>query len=306
MWARKNVLLLRAFLPAGLLLASAHATAAPSAAPDPVVVELYKTGRELVNAGRWDEGCPKFDRAMEKQPTAAILINVGDCREHAGKLAGALEAFEIAQTLNKETHDPVRRNALVTEIEQRIAKLTPRVPTLRIVIENPAPQMVVHKNSDVVPEDLLGTDMPVDPGTYEVSAEAPSQTAPGVRITLKEGGSERVTLRLVPRSFIAEHKLSVATLGFAVLAAGAGGAFAAWTTETHGSLSDVCKSGAEKPCLDAKSSIETGSLATNIAFGVAGAAAITAALVFTLGERPKSPQIKVMLSGPGAQIRVNW
>jgi hypothetical protein len=299
-----------------VLLASSAAQADPSPAPaprpaasqapDPKVVELYREARELVNAGRWDEACPKFEQAMGKQPTASILVNVGDCHAHFGKLAQALDDYAVARELNRDTRDEARRAALTAEIDAREGALSPRVPRLRVVIESPAPGMVVRRNGEVIPSDLLGAEVAVDPGTYDFTAEAPGHTAAPRRIALKEGARERVTIRFERRSFAEAHVASLSIAGGAGLLAGAGAALAGWTVSTHASLAEVCRTGEEPACAERKDTVASGALVTNVAFGAAGAAALAAVLVFALAERPGGAAATVAISGTGASLRVAW
>lgn len=285
---------------------AASADTAGARAPDPAVVELYKQARELVNAGRWDEGCPKFEQAMVKQPTASILVNVGDCHEHAGKLARALEDYEVARGLNRETREPARRTAIDAEIEARVKKIGPRVPRLRIVVERAVAGMVVRRNGEVLRDDVLGAEVRVDPGAYEVTAEAPGHEVFARKVVLAEGATERVTVSFVARSFAAQHTASLVLAGGAVALAGAGAGLAGWTVATHSSLREVCRTGAEPECADRKGALEVGSIATNVAFAAAGAAALSAVLVFVLAERPRSPAVQATISGSSASVRVAW
>lgn len=321
MWDRRGRAAARGALSASLLallalLAPAAARAdAPAAraarpttsrAPDPEVVQLYREARELVNAGRWDEGCPKFERAMAKQPTASILVNVGDCHARAGKLAQALDDYTVARELNRDTHDEARRAAIAAEIDAREKALSPRVPRLRVAVEEPVAGMVLRRNGEAIPDDLLGAEIAVDPGAHEVTAEAPGHTAAPWRIVLKEGARERVTIRFERSSFVSAHAASLAVAGGAVALAGAGAALAGWTASTHASLGEVCRTGKETACADRKETVHTGAIAANVAFGVAGAAAVSAVLVFVLAERPRGASAQVAISGTGASLRVAW
>lgn len=301
----------RALAAAGALglvaLAAPRAARAGNPRPvDPEVVDLYKQARELVNAGRWEEGCPKFQAAMAKQPTASILINVGDCHVHQGKLAKAMEDYDVARELNRETQDEGRRVALASEIDVRVKKLAPRIPALRIIIENAVADMVVRCDGDGLDADRIGVDIPLDPGTHVVTAEAADFEAAPQQVTLKEGARERVTLRLVRRSFVSQHRASIGLATGAVALAGAGAALAGWTVATHGSQQEICKTGTAAECRGARGDVELGAISTNVAFATAGAVAVTAVLVFVVAERPKAPKVQASISGTFATVGVTW
>jgi hypothetical protein len=276
----------------------------PASTPDPAVVELYQEARTLVKAGRWDEACPKFEAAMLKQPTASILINVGDCHAHQGKLAKAMEDYDVARELNRLTLEEARRVALASEIELRVKKLATRIPMLRILVENAVTDMVIDGNS--LDEDKIGVDVPLDPGAHAVTAEATGFEAAPQQVTLKEGARERVTLRFVPRSFASQHRASISLAAGAVALAGAGAALGGWTMSTHGSLSELCKGGTTAECAGARSDLQTGAVATNVAFATAGAVAGAAILVLVVAELPKAPKVQASISGTFATVSVTW
>ncbi|MEZ4296767.1 MAG: tetratricopeptide repeat protein [Polyangiaceae bacterium] len=287
----------RALAPLLALVCTAVAQSPPARAdappaPDAEVVDLYREARALVNQGRWDEACPRFDRAMAKQPTASILINVGDCHAHEGKLARALEDYEVARELNRETREPARRVALASEIDLRLKKLTPRIPKLRIAIASAVTGMVVRCDGEPIDPDKLGADLSLDPGPHLITAEAPGFESDPQRLTLEEATSASVTIRFTPRSFGSLYRTTL-VLGATTLAlAGAGAALAGWTATAgaNGSRDDVT----------------TGTVATGVVFGAAGAAAGATLLVLTLVELPAAPKVQAYLAGPTATLRVIW
>lgn len=288
------------------------AIAAPAAAeplsrtPDPVVVELYREARELVNAGRWDEACPKFEQAMAKQPTASILINIGDCHAHQGKLAKAMEDYDIARELNRDTQEEARRVALTSEIEMRAKKLAPRIPALRVLVENPITDMIVRLDGEALDPDKIGIDIPTDPGAHVVTVEAAGYEAPPSHVTLKEGARERVTMRLLPRPFAVQHRASIVLGATAIALAGAGAGLAGWTTTTHASLSEACNPNPGPACDGQKRDVLAGTIATTATFATAGTVAIAAVLVFTIAERPKAPKVQVAFTGTSATLGASW
>lgn len=282
-----------------------HRAALAAPAIDPAVVELYKEARALVAEGKWDEGCPKFDQAMAKQPTTSILINVGDCHAHQGKLAKAMDDYEVARELNRDTDDEGRRVALASEIELRVKKLAPRIPMLRIIVENPVEGMVIECDGALIEPDKIGIDIPVDPGPHTITADAAGFEAAPRQITLAEADRQRVTLKLTRRSFASQHRLSI-VLGVGALAfAGAGGGLTAWRASTESSLPQLCAQGPE-PCQRARTDLDTGTIGMVAAFAAAGAAAGAAVLVFTVAERPKAPRVTAAVTGSFGSVAVTW
>ncbi|MDC0740828.1 hypothetical protein [Polyangium mundeleinium] len=172
--------------------AAAHAEPVKS---DPAAAEaLFKAGRDLVKKGDYAAGCPKFEAALELNPSAGTMLNIARCHEHDGKLATAWEDYHRAQTLNRETAGAARKRELDDIANQGIKDLEPRLPRLRVVVTAPPAGIEVSRDGKDLPSAAWGEALPVDPGKHEVSARAPGRKPRTVEVTLEEGKTSTVEI----------------------------------------------------------------------------------------------------------------
>lgn len=165
-------------LAAGVLIAlgavSAHAQS-------PEAEVLFREGRKLVQAGKLAEGCDKIEASERRESSVGALLNLGDCRERLGELASAWAAFRKAEGKAKFAGKDERRR---TEARRRAALIEPKLSYLVVQVERPAEGLVVRRDGEPIDGELWGTAVPMDPGTYEISAFAPGYRPWQMRVTI--------------------------------------------------------------------------------------------------------------------------
>jgi tetratricopeptide (TPR) repeat protein len=73
---------------------------------DPVAAEaLFREGRSAADAGNYAVACPKFEESYRLDPAPGTLLNLGDCEEHRGQLALALQHYRQLHAELPETDD---------------------------------------------------------------------------------------------------------------------------------------------------------------------------------------------------------
>jgi hypothetical protein len=169
-------------MPAGAEVSGADAASARA---------LFDDARRLMDQGRYDEACPKFEQASRIDPDAnGIRYNLATCYEHLGRLASAWGLFsEVAS--RERLAGRTDRHELAKERADAIA---PRVPHLRIVVPTPAPGIQVRRDGNIVAPPLLDTGIPVDPGEHVVAANAPEREGWSERVVVAEGSSYEVVV----------------------------------------------------------------------------------------------------------------
>ena len=286
-------------------LGEAHAQA-PPAAPNPVVIEMYTAAWAARNEGRWDVACTKFQEALAIEATPAIVINVGDCHEHAGQVATALADYERARLLNQSTADLTRKADIEGEIAGRVIQVRPRVPKMRIDVAPRVAGVVVKLDGKVVPAGALGVEQTLDPGKHEVTVAAAGYRSERRAVDVKEGTSVPVTFSLVSDAPPeVSHTGSIALGATAVVLAGVGLGLGAGVLSRHGQLAEMCAEGAAA-CQDEAEGQKTQATVANVLFGLAGAAAVGAGVFFFVVERPDGKKAEVGLSLQGASVRGVW
>jgi tetratricopeptide (TPR) repeat protein len=194
-WARRA---LGALTCASALFSSPSARAADTnpSVPDPAAAALFQSGRALLDDGKWEEGCAKFEASMILYPAASTLLNIARCYEHKGKIALAWSAYQRALVLNRETQGEERKKALEEIAKKGLAGVEPRLPRIKLALRGvPAGLRVTHNGQDV-PTAMLSTVIPVDPGPQSISAEAPGYKPFQRTVDVDEGELEEVPIKL--------------------------------------------------------------------------------------------------------------
>jgi hypothetical protein len=155
------------------LLGLSVLSAAPSTwaqSQSSIAEAMYQEGRQLMEAGRYAEACPKFEESQKLEPGMGTLLNLATCNEKLGKSATAWSQFSEAYSiLTKETDEQraayakERRDSLATSL----SKITIQVPQPSRVTG-----LVVSLDGVAVGSAAWGVAVPVDPGTHTIKAEA--------------------------------------------------------------------------------------------------------------------------------------
>ncbi|HEY8944288.1 MAG TPA: hypothetical protein VIM73_08495, partial [Polyangiaceae bacterium] len=168
----------------------AHAQAGDKASAE----ILFNEGRAAAQQGNYELACEKLAESQRMDPAVGTLLNLGDCQEKLGRTASAwatwLEAAAMARAAGQADRDAHAR--------QRAEALVPRLVTLTVEVppEHRVPGLTVTRNAIVLGAALWGTAAPVDPGEYEVSANAPGHQPWSTTVSVREGTPARL---LVPR-----------------------------------------------------------------------------------------------------------
>lgn len=150
---------------------------------------LFRQGKDLMSKGRFAEACAAFDASQKLEPTIATLLNQASCREKNGQLATAWGLFIDAERQSRAATDgPTQQLHQVAN--DHAAKLEHRLSTLTISVapENRVGGLEVLRNNEPVDPGAWNKPLPVDGGTYRVTARAPGNTDWSSSITV---GNER-------------------------------------------------------------------------------------------------------------------
>jgi hypothetical protein len=141
---------------------SASADSAPTGAA------LFMQARSDAAAGDYEHACPRFAESLRLAPAVGTLLNLADCEERRGHVADALAHFRHALESLPPTDDRVRFT------QGSIARLTPRVPHVRLHAVGPPPAEVALDGVKLG-EAAMGVPLPVNPGDHTVVTRAPGR-----------------------------------------------------------------------------------------------------------------------------------
>jgi len=182
---------------------------------------LFNEGRQAAKSGDFARACPKFRESNRLDPAPGTVLNLADCEEHLGHVATAWTLFrEVTQRVPESDE----RHALALG---RAKALEPRLPKLTVVLAPGAPSGTrVRRDGVELGAAALDTALPVDPGEHTLSVEAPGRATSTRRVSIAEGQSERVVVKVGGPASSAGAGASVApdskrTWGWALAGVGA-------------------------------------------------------------------------------------
>jgi hypothetical protein len=174
------------------LVVLVFATQASSAAADARGAQgeaLFRQGKELLARGDVAEACAAFDASEKLDPTTSTVLNQANCREMNGQLATAWGLFLEAERATRVATDEAGRQMHGIAVE-RSTRLEPRLSTLTITVSDDArvAGLEVVRDADVVEIGAWNKTLPIDGGTYKVTARAPGNVEWVATVTI---GNER-------------------------------------------------------------------------------------------------------------------
>jgi serine/threonine-protein kinase len=167
----------------GSLVATSSAWADPSPSDKAASDVLFKDAKKLIDEGRFNEACPKFEESQRLDPTPGTLLNLGDCYKSASppRNASAWGAYRQAEAMARQRGDAARQDGAALRaqtVEPLLSKVTIDVPPAARI-----PGLEVKWDGRPVGEGLFGSAFPVDAGEHAIVASAPghkSWTGKGV------------------------------------------------------------------------------------------------------------------------------
>lgn len=176
-----------ACLTPGTLQAQSRAQANPEA------VALFQEARVLMANGNFRPACPKLEVSLGIEWGMGTLYNLAECYERLGREASAWAGFRdvliMATTLGQTERAQAVRERLVAAESKR--------SKLRILVapEAAASGVAVRRDGVAVSPLVWGMEVPVDPGTYLVTASALGRVDWAASVEIKEPG-KAVTARV--------------------------------------------------------------------------------------------------------------
>jgi hypothetical protein len=224
---------------------------------------LFRQGKQLMGPKKFAEACDAFDASQKLDPSISTMLNQADCREQNGQLATAWGLFLDAERQTRSSSD---RNAanLGKVANQRAAKLEPRLSKLTISVAPDAKLagLVITRNTDTVDASTFNRELPIDGGSYTITAKAPGHQDFTTTVTVaNEKDAKSVSIPKLADAAVATTTTDSTTTGTAALS----------TTEPEADEPPAASGGSSK--------------VVPIVVGVGGLALLGGALAFELNAR---------------------
>jgi len=167
-------------LPIALAAAGPRARAQSTSAQ---AQSLFDEGRKLLQAGKLTEACAAFDASQKLDPAVTTLLNLADCREQNRQLATAWGTFVDANRLARSSgNDKLAKVATnhARKLEPRLSKLT-----IAVAADRQVPGLEVLRGTEPVNPASWNHALPIDGGTYTLTARAPGRSPWTITRTIK-------------------------------------------------------------------------------------------------------------------------
>jgi hypothetical protein len=189
-------LLLVSMLTSTFVTPAAFAQQQPPAENVAAARSLGLQGIKLADAGDCKSAIEKLSRAEALYHAPSILGRLGECQVAVGQVVTGTENLnrvvreELSATAPKAFKDAqTRARGVLNAALPKIARLTVKVDPM-----DAQPQVTV--DGAVIPPALIGVERPTDPGAHEIVVTAPGYLEQRSNVTLAEGGSQEISLRL--------------------------------------------------------------------------------------------------------------
>ncbi|MFO0553583.1 MAG: tetratricopeptide repeat protein [Polyangiaceae bacterium] len=174
-----------------------NTASADDPARDPAAAQaLFNKALDLLAKDQWSEACPMFDASFKLDPSVGALINLGRCAEHANQPATAWAIYTRARGLNRETPGDKRRKDIDTFLDDAFARVEPLIAYLTVTVKSPPQGLEVSRDGTMIPNQSLGTAIPIDPGHHKLSLRAPGYKSLEPELDLSPGDKRELTLEL--------------------------------------------------------------------------------------------------------------
>ena len=154
---------------AGLAVLAVAALATTARAD--TAADLFKQGRALMGAGKFDEACKKFQASLALDAAIGTKLNLADCLEHKGEPLEAYRLFDavaVEATTSQEGREGYAR--------KRADALLPKLVKVELsVARPPAPGTAVTVGGTGVAADAWSRPQIFAPGRIVVDATAPDR-----------------------------------------------------------------------------------------------------------------------------------
>ncbi|GAC1352762.1 MAG: hypothetical protein NVS3B20_13790 [Polyangiales bacterium] len=152
---------------------------------------LFREAKASIARGEIDRACAMFAESNRLEPAVGTLLNLADCEERRHRIAQASQLFVRA----KEAMPP--GDDRLPYVEDRLAKLAPRIPHVTLRRANGAPrELRLSAEGTTYSDAVLGVPLPLEPGVHLLRVEAIGYVGADYTITVAEG--ESAVLEIAP------------------------------------------------------------------------------------------------------------
>ncbi len=262
-------------------------SAAPAA--DATAESLFREAIGMMEAGRFEEACPKLAASQELDPRSGTMISLAFCHRHLGRTATAWAEYNAAASLAQTEG----RAEYLDKARLLAAALEPELCRLRLRWSSAGPPPTVMLDGRQVPVGQLGAAVALDPGAHEVQANRDGHRPWSRQVDVTPGcGVIDVSIpQLAPAAVVVAGAAEAdgspawayAAIGVGAAAVVAGAVLGGLVLDRQSVIDDECDQAAmtcSQAGLDAVDEARPMAIATNALFAV-GAVAVGVGVFFS-------------------------
>lgn len=165
---------------------------------DPALAEaLFREGKELMDAGRFGEACPKLKESQRLDPAIGTLLRLARCHESEGKTASAWTEYAEGLALARKDG----RQDRIQFAQEGLDRVEPLLSRLKIVVPKPAADiegLIVELDGVEIRRPAWDTPAPVDPGSHTLKVSAPGYREVKLQVRIEGASASKEIVIPVP------------------------------------------------------------------------------------------------------------
>lgn len=168
---------------------SSQLQAQPRSADDKAAADaLFDEARRLMQQHDYARACEKLEASQSIDPAVGTALNLADCYEKMGRTASAWATFRDTVALARKAGSADRERVA----RERAQSLEGRLSYLTIVAWK-GQEVAIKRDGEALDPAVLGTAIPVDPGTHEISAGASGKRTWRTQVEVRDN-ADRVSV----------------------------------------------------------------------------------------------------------------
>lgn len=188
----------------------ARAQQSGASAGDKAAAEsLFDRGLNLMREQRFEEACKSLEQSQAIEAGIGTMLYLAECYEQLGRTASAWALFREAASRAQAAGQTARAEAG----KQRALALEGKLSTLKLSVSKAAAVegLRVVRDDGAVNPGLWNLPVPIDPGTHQLSADAPGYETWAGQVTISENSHAVVeipVLKAAPNAEVARAAAS--------------------------------------------------------------------------------------------------
>ncbi len=166
---------------------SGRATAGDAALAE----QLFREGRERLDAGDYAAACPKLEESYAQDPATGTLLALALCEEATGKTASAWANYGEVAARSKREGRADREQAA----SEHQSALEPTLSYLTIHVDDATramPGVVITRDGESIGVAAWDSAFPIDPGVHHIAATAPGKQSWEGTVTIADKSDRQV------------------------------------------------------------------------------------------------------------------